>query len=118
MKVTQESILKGVHKAMDFNFLPTQPGVLDDGGFANVHDLFNDVEFAKPVGLRLLVSGFLKKVRMLLPDVLNMTKPVVDEAQTASLESCNHTAAPIVADDKNVFHQKCIHGELHDTQAV
>ncbi|MEY2599387.1 MAG: hypothetical protein RLZZ142_1646, partial [Verrucomicrobiota bacterium] len=55
-----------------------EPGILHDGGFAYMQDLFDDVEFREVVRLGLLGGETFEELRVLLADVLHMAQPVVD----------------------------------------
>ena len=59
-----------------------------------------------------------RRVGVLLPHVLDVAQPVVDEADAAVEQRGAHAAAAVVADDDDVPHLQHIDGELHHREAV
>ena len=102
---------------MDCEVLPTQPRVLNNGGFAHVDDLLDDVQLAKPVRPPLLRHGFQKRC-VLLAHVLDVAQPVVDQPQAPSVQRGDHPAAPVVAHHQDVADLENVDRKLHDAQAV
>src|SRR2546429_168868 len=86
---------------MNGQLVAASPCVLRDRGGTNVTYLFQDIQLAKPVyrfGLRKTSQGFF----VLLPDVLDMTQPVVAQAQPIAPERRAHPAAAIMTADDDV----------------
>jgi phage antirepressor YoqD-like protein len=50
IQVVRQAVLQAVHPAVHGEFLAVFPGVLHDGGFADMQGLLNRVEFAETVG--------------------------------------------------------------------
>jgi hypothetical protein len=117
LEIPDESILNTVGPAVDEEFLPVVPGILDNRGLADVDDLLDDVEFAEPVGA--LISRLRFEIDdMLVMDVLDMPEPVVDEAETPIGEGGGDAGAAVMANHKDVAHFQIVHGELEDRKAA
>ena len=95
-----------------------QPGVLNDGRLADVADLLDDVEFAKPVHLPSRIVVRVQAGGVFLADVLDVAEPVVTQADPILREGDPNAAASVVADDHDVLHFEDIDGKLDDGKAV
>ncbi len=102
---------------MDGEFLAALPGVLHDGGLGDVHDLFDDVEFAEAVVAVFLGEGFEDR-GVFISHVLDVAEPIIYEPKSAVQQRGEHSAAAVVADDDDVFYFQHIHGELHDRETI
>ena len=93
------------------------PGILDDGGVADVDDLLLDVEFAESIQL-FRVTEAVELIGIEADDVLDMPQPVVDQAMFAVLQRRLHPTAAVVTTDDDVLDAQDIDGELQHREAV
>ena len=117
-EITDEPIAEAVNPAVNREILPCRPRALDDGGLADIGDLLDDVELAKPVFAEVLGHDGGEFAVVFLMHILDVAEPVVDEAQLAIVKGSLHTAATVVADDHDVLHFEDLDGVLKDTEAV
>src|SRR5690606_12537502 len=118
VKVLPDTVLDAVDAAMNRQRLPAVPGVLDNGGVADVGDLLDDVEFAHAVELGLFARETGDVVAVFVVQVANGAQPAVNQAQLVVTHRCTHAAATVVAGDQNVFDLEDIDGVLDHRQAV
>ncbi len=118
VQVSQQAVLQAVDPAMNGQGLAPLPGVSDDGGLADVGDLFDDVDFAQAIERFWFLAGASEPFLMLLADVLKVAKPVVAQADPVAPKRRPHAAAAVVAADDDVLNFQDIDGKLHDRQAV
>lgn len=117
-EVADEAVVEAVGPAVDGEWLAFVPGVFDDGGAADVVDLFDDVEFAEAVNALAFFLDGLDVVVVFVGDVLDVAEPVVDEAEFGFVECGADAAAAVVADDEDVFDFEDFDGVLEDAEAV
>jgi hypothetical protein len=55
---------------------------------------------------------------MFLPDITNVTKPVVDQTEVMVLAGCPHTTAAIMSANDDMLYFENGHGVLNDAQAI
>ncbi len=103
---------------MDGELLAAQPSVSDNGGFAHVHDLLNDIEFAQSIAPIFLLRKCFQELSVFVADVLDVPQPIVDEPKSLASQGGEDPAAAVVSHDEDVFDVQYVYGELHDTQAV
>ena len=78
----QQAILDAVDPAVHRQLLPLAPGILDDGGVADVGDLLGHVQLAQVVeALVLILDGF-ELFAIFEVDILDVAQPVVDETSS------------------------------------
>src|SRR5690606_4943886 len=118
VKVFPDTVLDAVDAAMNRQRLPAVPGVLDNGGVADVGDLLDDVELAHAVELGLFARETGDVVAVFVVQVANGAQPAVNQAQLVVTHRCTHAAATVVAGDQNVFDLEDIDGVLDHRQAV
>ena len=80
-KVPQQTVVDVVHPAVDRDLLPSRQCVANDGRLADVHDLLDDIQFAKLAVPLLLAAQRVQRRLMLGAYVLNVAEPVVDQSQ-------------------------------------
>ena len=68
--------------------------------------------------MALVLRESAKEVRVLVPHVLNLTQPIVDEPQSLIQQRREHAAASVVADDQDVANFEHFDGKLHHGEAV
>ena len=102
---------------MDGKLLPAFPCVAHDGGLADIEHLLDHVELAERV-VPVLLGESLDEFGVLVPHVLDVAQPVVDEAEASVRERGEHAAAAVVADDHDVLYPDHVGGELHHGKAV
>jgi hypothetical protein len=118
VEIAEKAVFDAVNPTMDGEFLAALPGVVGNGGVANVDDLFDDVEFAEAVGTMRLVTGSEESCAVLLTNVLDVAQPIVRETEAiAALDGANSGAAIVAAND-DVFDLQDIDGELENGEAV
>ena len=98
--------------------LATRPSVLDDGGLADVGDLFDDVEFAEPIGAGGVVGQIAQTAFVFLAHVLDVAKPVVGQPDAFTAQYGADAAATVVSDDHDVFHAEDIDRVLYDRETI
>src|SRR3972149_296114 len=98
---------------MHCQLLPTLPGMLDDGGLANIDYLLDDVQLAQAVPSFILFAEGGELCFMLLPHVLYVAQPVINQAQPVIAKSSANAAASIMTAHNNVFDLEHIHRKLH-----
>src|SRR5262245_34345176 len=108
-EILQQSIAKGVDPAMDCQWLSAGPGVAHDGRLADVRHLLDDIQLTQatvPLGF-----GFqgVKLGLVLAANVLNVAKPVIDQAELVVPQGREHAATAIVATDNDVLHAEHFH---------
>jgi len=117
-EVADEAVFKAVDPAVDGEVLFPLPGAADDGGFADVEGLLEDVQLAEAVeaffGLVDAVEGLL----VALLDIADVAEPVIGEADLVVVEDGLDAAAAVMADDHDVLDFQDIDGELKDGEAV
>ncbi len=87
---------------MNLERLAPLPRGLDDGGPAQVKDLFYDIKFAKSVELLGSAEVF-ELVAVVVVGVADMPEPVIDKAEFAVFEGSLNSAATVMSDDEDVF---------------
>ncbi len=91
---------------------------MDDGGLADVGDLFDDVEFAETVVLGGFTGECIDTTVVFFADVLDVAEPVVGEAHAFAAQYGAHAAAAVVAHDHDVFDFQCIDGVLDHRETI
>lgn len=116
-QIMQDAVFDIVDPAVDGQVCAAFPRVPDDGGVADVGDLFPDVQLAELV--ELVGMGHPGKFPFVeANDILDMSQPVVDEPMLMILQRRLDPAAAVVTTDDNVLHLEHIHRKLDDRQAV
>ena len=95
-----------------------RPGILDDGRVANILDLLDDVQLTQAISSRAQVLDRFKFNLVTDVNILDVTQPVVDEAQLMAVARRVDTAAQIVSADNDVLDLQDLDGELYDRQAA
>ena len=117
LEVLHEAVAHGVGPAVHVQFLATLPGVLHDGGLADIHDLFDDVELAEAIG-PLFVGQGVEVHGVFEADVLDVAQPVVDEAEAAIGQRGRDTTTAIVADHEDVLDLQEVDREMEHREAI
>src|SRR3546814_4558992 len=91
--------MQAVNPAMHDHGLAPLPGILDDGGLANMRDLLDDIELAQPVVALLMIVNRLQPLFVPFGDIADMPQPVVGDANPQIVERRTDTAAAVVTDD-------------------
>src|SRR3546814_7230287 len=94
--------MQAVYPAMHDHGLAPLPGILDDGGLANMRDLLDDIELAQPVVALLMIVNRLQPLFVPFGDIADMPQPVVGDANPQIVERRTDTAAAVVTDDHDV----------------
>ena len=102
---------------MDLDLLAASPGILHDGGVADIGRLFDDVELAERVQLCGAEHG-LDDNGVLVVHVAHMTQPIVDEAYIAALKRGLHATAAVVPADDDVLNLEDIHRVLQHRETI
>lgn len=118
VEVFQQSCRDVVNPAVDSEFSVVRPGVLDDGGVADVHHLLEDIELYEPLGLQSRVCERGQSLLFAEGDVADVAEPVVDEAELGVFEGGGDAAAAVVATDDDMFDLEVVDGVLEDREAV
>src|SRR5688572_9337705 len=98
--------------------LTAVPCVLDDRRFGDAHDLFDDVDLAQFVQPLVVTCLAIKLAPVLVHDVLDMSKPIVDQPESSIVERRLYTAAAVMPADDDVLDLQRLDRELHYRQAV
>ena len=117
-EIAEEPVLKAIDPAVDGQRLAAGPGVPHDRGLADVGHLFDDVEFAEPIGTCGIVGKIQETTLVFLAHILDMAEPVVGEADSFAAEHGADAAAAIVSDDHDVFHAQHIDRVLDHRKTV
>ena len=103
---------------MHRQLLPLAPGVLDDGGVADVGDLLGHVQLAQVVEALMFILDGLELFTIFEVDILDVAQPVVDETQLLILHRGLDAAAAIVTADDDVLHLEHFYRVLQHGEAV
>jgi len=118
VQVPQQPVLEPVDPAVDRQFLATIPCVAGDRGLADVGNLLDDIQLAKPVGCLGFTLDARQTLLVLLLHVLDMPEPVVAQANSRSPERGPHSAAPVVSGYNDVADLEDIDRELQHRETV
>ena len=80
-----DAALESVIQACTLRGLAARPGVLHDGGFADVARLFDDVQFAQTIETRLLGEPHERRA-VQARHVLHVTQPVINQTERRAVE--------------------------------
>ena len=103
---------------MDRQALPTVPGVLHNGGMADVGHLLDHVQLAQAVDPLFLGWQLRQHFTVLVVQVANRTQPAIDQAQLAILHRSPYATATVMASDQDVLDLEHIHRVLDHRQAI
>lgn len=117
-QIPQQPILDFVNPPMDCQRLPPLPGIVDDGGLANIEDLFDDVKLTETVPTLVLFTEGGESRFMLLVHISNVPQPVIDQAEPVIPKGGANTPASIMATHNDVLDLQYIDRKLHRGQAV
>ena len=114
----QQPVADAVDEAVDRQGLAGSPGILDDGGVADVAHLLDDVEFAEAVGARINISDLFKFILMRNMEILDVAQPVVDKAELLLLARGLDAAAAVMAADDDMLDLQNLHRVLQHGEAI
>ena len=98
--------------------LAAAPGILHDRRAAHVRDLLEHAELRQAVGGLGLGHGSREVLPVSLGNVLEVTKPVIDESQGSPPPGDFDAAAAVVATHDHVLHSEYLDGELDDGETI
>ena len=99
-------------------WLPAPPCSLHDGRIAYISHLLHDVEFAKLIETFALINKVVQRVFMTAINILEVTQPVINQAELFVLHGGGHTATAIMSAYDDVFDQQHLNRKLNHRQAV
>src|SRR5437660_782841 len=90
------------------------PGVLNDGGFANVADLIDDVQLAQFLRARFFGGKRIELDRKLVAHIRQMAQPITDQPQVFLVDHRLNAAASVMAAYDDVLDLENLNGILDD----
>src|SRR5262249_6455385 len=118
IEIMQPAVADAVDPAVNGQRLAGLPGALDDRGMADIQDLLADIQFAQHVE-PFVVTGFVIQYPGIGGvDVLDLSQPIVDQAEFRAFHRRPHAAAAIVAAYNNMLHFQDVNGIFQDREAI
>src|SRR5215213_2904817 len=99
-------------------FLPAPPRTLHNSSMADVTHLFDDIKFTKMIQALLLISDAIQRGFVALVNILQVTQPVINQAELFVLHGRRYTPTAIMSADDDVFDGQHLDGILDDGEAV
>src|SRR3990167_8789519 len=103
VEVLPATVLDAVDAAVYRQFLTAMPGVLHDGGVADVGHLLDHVELTEAVDPLLLARQLRQVVAVLVIQITDGPQPTVNQAELGVLHGGPHAAATVVTGDQDVL---------------
>src|SRR5690606_33179497 len=98
--------------------VPVFPGVLYDGGFTKIKDLFHDVKLYEPVEASFIVFNTIELFGMETINIFDMPEQVVNDSILAVAHGSFNTTAAIMAADNYVSYFQGIHCIVEYTEQI
>src|SRR5690606_30740005 len=115
--IMYQTVTESINPAMHCQRLPALPSPLNDTGMANVTNLMDHIQLTESIHPRLEIQR-IKLIAVNCVNVLDITQPVVDQAQFCIFNGRTHPATTIMPRHHNMAHLQYFDGELDNRQAV
>src|SRR5438128_663921 len=99
-------------------FLSTPPCALHDGGMTDISYLLDDIKLTKVIEALLLVGDTVQRRFIALVNILQVTQPVINQAELFVLHGSRHTTTAIMSTDDDVLDLQDLHRILDDRETV
>jgi len=117
-QISQHSVLNIINPTMNSQRLTPSPGILNNGGMANVLDLLDDIQLAHFINLLLKVFYPIHLILMLDISILDASEPVINQTILLIIHGSLNTSTQVMATDNDVFYLQVINGIMEHREAV
>src|SRR5688572_5004203 len=117
-KIVVYTVRDRIDPPVNGDVLTALPSVTDDGGFARIYNLFDDVKLAQFVQTGVVIDDRTQFAIVPPHHILDVPQPVIDQAETRIVHRRHYSAAAIMPANDDMFHLEYIHPKLHHRKAV
>ena len=117
-EVAEQTVTKPVDETVYRERSARCPGILDNGCVAHVTDLLDDVEFAQSLPTLEVVRDRIELLAIARINVLNVSKPVVDQPELPAAAGGVDATAAVMAADDDILDLENLDAKLKDRQAA
>lgn len=118
LKITHETIAQRINCAVERKLLATCPCTLHDRSAGKALDLLAYAQVAQEVGTFIDICNGIQFFGMLLRELGEGIKPVIDEAELLAVDDRPYTAAAMMAAHNHMFYLEYIDSKLQNRKAV